>query len=155
MPGMAFKPFWKSGSHNSETDEVVDMELSFPTNLRYSRQHEWIRVEGAVSVIGITAFAQDQLGNVVFVELPSVGSTVVVGQIFGSVESVKTVSDLFSPVTGEVVAVNTDLEQRPETVNQDPYGSGWMIKVRLADEMELTALLDVTAYQAFVGAESV
>lgn len=125
-------------------------EMIFPADLKYTREHEWIRVEGNVGTVGITAFAQDQLGDVVFVELPPVGTEVKAGQQFGTVESVKTVSDLFAPVSGKVIEVNTALEKSPELVNQDPYGQGWMIKVELSNPAELDALLDAAAYQAFL-----
>lgn len=125
-------------------------ELHYPADLRYTKEHEWIRVEGNVGTVGITAFAQDQLGDVVFVEVPAVGAEVVQGKQFGTVESVKTVSDLFSPVSGKVVEVNKALEDHPELVNQDPYGQGWMIKVELKDPAELDALMDSAAYQAFL-----
>ncbi|BDG60240.1 glycine cleavage system protein GcvH [Caldinitratiruptor microaerophilus] len=125
-------------------------DLHYPADLRYTKEHEWIRVEGNVGTVGITAFAQDQLGDVVFVEVPAVGAEVVQGKQFGTVESVKTVSDLFSPVSGKVVEVNKALEDHPELVNQDPYGQGWMIKVELKDPAELDALMDSAAYQAFL-----
>lgn len=125
-------------------------ELHYPADLRYTKEHEWIRVEGNIGTIGITSFAQDQLGDVVFVEVPAVGAEVAQGKQFGTVESVKTVSDLFSPVSGKVVEVNKALEDHPELVNQDPYGQGWMIKVELNDPAELNALMDSTAYQAFL-----
>lgn len=125
-------------------------DLHYPAELRYTREHEWIRVEGDTGTVGITAFAQDQLGDVVFVELPAVGAEVAQGKQFGTVESVKTVSDLFSPVSGTVVEVNPALADHPELVNQDPYGQGWMIKVRLADPAELDGLLDSKAYEAFL-----
>lgn len=125
-------------------------DLHYPAELWYTREHEWIRVEGDTGTVGITAFAQDQLGDVVFVELPAVGAEVRQGKQFGTVESVKTVSDLFSPVTGTVVEVNPALADHPELVNQDPYGQGWMIKVRLADPAELDGLLDSKAYEAFL-----
>lgn len=128
-------------------------EMVYPADLKYTKEHEWIKVEGNVGIIGITAFAQDQLGDVVFVELPAVGTEVEAGKQFGTVESVKTVSDLFAPVTGKVVAINDALEGAPELVNQDPYGQAWMIKVELANPAELEQLLDAAGYQAFLKEE--
>ncbi|GGJ10241.1 glycine cleavage system H protein [Alicyclobacillus cellulosilyticus] len=119
-----------------------------PSNLKYSKEHEWVRVEGNRAVIGITDFAQSELGDIVFVDLPQAGSTVQAGSTFGSVESVKTVSDLFAPVSGRVVRVNESLADRPEQVNEDPYGSGWMIEVEMDDPTELDQLLDAEGYQA-------
>jgi glycine cleavage system H protein len=123
-----------------------------PAELRYTREHEWAKVEGDRARIGITAFAQDQLGDVVFVELPKPGARVTAMQGFGVVESVKAVSDLFAPVSGEVVDVNADLAKKPETVNTDPYGQGWMIVVKLADPKELDALMTAADYEQFVAA---
>lgn len=120
-----------------------------PAGLKYTKEHEWIKVEGNVGVVGITHFAQDQLGDVVFVELPPVGRTLKAGEQFGVVESVKTVSDLYSPVSGKVVAINSDLEGTPETVNGEPYEGGWMIKIELANPAEVEALLDAAAYEKF------
>lgn len=125
-------------------------DLKYPEQLKYTKEHEWLRVEGDAGVVGITDFAQDQLGDVVYVELPAVGSRVEAGQIFGTVESVKTVSDLYSPVTGEVIEVNAALEDSPELVNSDPYGQGWMLKVRLADPGQVAGLLDAAGYRAVV-----
>lgn len=127
--------------------------MNVPSDLRYTKDHEWIRVEGDVGSIGITDFAQDSLGDVVFVELPAVGARLAQGAIFGVVESNKSVSDLFAPVAGEVVAVNERLAEQPELVNQSPYEHGWMIRVRLAAESELAGLLDASAYQAHVASE--
>ena len=121
-----------------------------PTDLRYTREHEWVRVEDGVATVGITAHAADQLGDVVFVELPSVGATVSAGRTFGVVESVKAVSDLFAPVSGAVVAANGELGARPELANADPYGEGWMIRISVSDAGELDALLDAAAYEALI-----
>src|SRR6185436_8726064 len=112
-----------------------------PAELRYTREHEWAKVEGDRARVGITAFAQEQLGDVVFVELPKVGATIASMKTFGVVESVKAVSDLFAPLTGEVVEVNAELAKKPELVNSDPYGQGWMIVVKLANPKELDGLL--------------
>jgi glycine cleavage system H protein len=121
-----------------------------PAELRYTREHEWARQEGGRVRVGITAFAQEQLGDVVFVELPKVGSRVRAHQTFGVVESVKAVSDLFAPVSGEVAEVNADLTQKPETVNQDPYGHGWMLIVQPADAGEWDQLLTAAQYEQLI-----
>ncbi|MCL6515577.1 glycine cleavage system protein GcvH [Alicyclobacillus sp.] len=122
-----------------------------PAELKYSKEHEWVRVEGNRAYVGITDFAQDELGDIVFVELPEVGATVTANETFGTVESVKTVSDLFAPVSGKVVEVNTALTDNPEKVNESPYGDGWMIVVEMTDPGELNALLDADGYRAHVG----
>jgi glycine cleavage system H protein len=127
---------------------------SYPSDLRYDKEHEWIRVEGDVAVIGITDFAQDQLGEVVYVDLPAVGDTVTSGDTFGEVESVKSVSELFSPVSGEVVKVNDELDGAPESINEDAYGTGWMIEVKLADASELDGLMSSNEYQDFIASEA-
>lgn len=124
--------------------------MSIPTELRYTRDHEWAKREGDRLRVGITAFAQEQLGDVVFVELPKVGARVTARQSFGVVESVKAVSDLFAPVTGEVAEINADLVKSPETVNQDPYGKGWMIVVTPARPEEWNELLSAAQYEAFL-----
>jgi glycine cleavage system H protein len=121
-----------------------------PGDLRYTKDHEWLRVEGDEAVVGITQFAADQLGDVVFVELPPVGRTLQASATFGVVESVKAVSDLFAPVGGEVTAANDALGGRPELVNSDPYGEGWMLRIRLADAAQVGALLDAAAYEQLV-----
>jgi glycine cleavage system H protein len=118
-----------------------------PTELRYTKDHEWIRVEGDTATIGITPYAADQLGDVVFVDLPATGRTLEQHATFGVVESVKAVSDLYAPVGGEVVATNDDLGTEPELVNKDPYGGGWMIRLRLADPGQVAGLLDAAAYE--------
>jgi len=119
-----------------------------PTDLRYTNDHEWVRVEGDTATIGITGFATDQLGDIVYVELPATGTALAQGATFGVVESVKAVSDLFAPISGEVVATNDGLSSQPELVNQEPYGSGWMLKLKVADASELDSLLDAAAYDA-------
>ncbi|EPZ42658.1 MULTISPECIES: glycine cleavage system protein GcvH [Alicyclobacillus] len=121
-----------------------------PDNLRYSKEHEWVRVEGSRAYIGITDFAQDELGDIVYVELPEVGTQLTVNETFGTVESVKTVSDLFAPVTGKVVEVNGGLEDAPERVNSSPYEDGWMVVVELSDKSELDALMDASQYQQHI-----
>ncbi|MDI3256232.1 MAG: glycine cleavage system protein GcvH [Kyrpidia sp.] len=123
-----------------------------PKELKYSEEHEWVRVEGNRAVIGITDFAQSELGDIVFVELPSAGAEVKAGETFGTVESVKTVSDLYAPVSGKVVEVNGDLGDAPEKVNEDPYGAGWMIVVEMSDSKELDQLMDANGYSAHVSA---
>jgi glycine cleavage system H protein len=127
---------------------------NYPNDLKYDKEHEWVRVEGDTAVVGISDFAQDQLGEVVFVDLPVVGTDAIAGEMFGEVESVKSVSDLFSPVTGSVVEVNPNLSDAPETVNEDPYGDGWLIKVKLTDAAELDGLMSSDDYEAFVAGEA-
>jgi glycine cleavage system H protein len=124
--------------------------VNTPAELRYSKEHEWVRVDGNVVRIGITDFAQDSLGDVVFVQLPDPGLDVVAGASAGEIESTKSVSEVYAPVSGVVRAVNDALAEKPELVNQDPYGEGWMFEVELSDASELDALLDAAAYQALV-----
>ena len=126
--------------------------MSVPTDLRYTHDHEWVRIDGDEAVVGITQYAADQLGDIVFVELPEVGRALQGAKAFGVVESVKAVSDLFAPITGEVLATNDALAGGPELVNSDPYGDGWMIRLRVADPTELEDLLDADAYDAVVAA---
>jgi glycine cleavage system H protein len=123
-----------------------------PTDLRYTKDHEWVRVDGEEATIGITQYAADQLGDIVFVELPATGTAVEQFATFGVVESVKAVSDLFAPVGGEVTATNDGLTDRPEAVNSDPYGDGWMLRLKVADVAQLDELLDPDAYDALVAA---
>ena len=125
--------------------------MNIPSNLRYTKEHEWIRVEGDVAYVGITDYAQSELGEIVFVDINTQGETVAQDEVFGSVEAVKTVSDLNMPVTGEVLEVNETINDQPELVNNDPYGEGWMIKITVADAAELDNLLDAAAYQALIG----
>jgi len=124
-----------------------------PEDLKYTREHEWLRMEDDLAVVGITDYAQRELGDVVFVDLPAVGSTVQQGEIFGSIDSVKTASDLYSPISGEVVEINSALADDPALVNTDPYGKGWMIKVRPRDESELDNLLTPQEYREYVREE--
>jgi glycine cleavage system H protein len=126
--------------------------VSAPSDLRYTRDHEWIRVDGDEATVGITQYAADQLGDIVFVELPETGRGLEEAKAFGVVESVKAVSDLFAPVSGEVTAVNDALASSPELVNSDPYGAGWMLKLRIAEPAELDELLDGEAYDDLVAA---
>ena len=126
--------------------------MSSPTDLRYTRDHEWVRVDGDEATVGITQYAADQLGDIVFVELPDTGRDLEVAKPFGVVESVKAVSDLFAPLTGNVTSTNDALAAQPELVNSDPYGAGWMIKVNVADQAQLDDLLDGAAYDDLVAA---
>jgi len=126
----------------------------YPKDLKYDREHEWVRMDGDVATIGISDFAQDQLGEVVYVDLPSAGDTVSTGESFGEVESVKSVSELFSPVSGEIVDVNSALDDAPEAVNEDCYGDGWMIKVKVDSLSEVDALMDADDYEAFLAEEA-
>jgi len=123
--------------------------MSYPTDLKYTKEHEWIRLEGDTGTVGITDFAQQQLGDVVYVELPEVGATLTAGQVFGTIESVKAVSELFAPVSGEVAEVNTSLKDRPEDVNRTPH-EAWMVKVKLSGPVEAGALMDAAAYEAML-----
>jgi glycine cleavage system H protein len=125
--------------------------MNIPANLKYTKEHEWILVEGEMATVGITDFAQSELGDIVYVEIESVGDTVDKDAVFGSVEAVKTVSDLFMPVSGEIIAFNEGLEADPESVNKDPYGAGWMIKIKMTDLSEVDSLLDAEAYGALIG----
>lgn len=124
--------------------------MNIPSNLKYSKDHEWVRVEGDTAYIGITDFAQSELGEIVIVDITTVGETLAREAVFGSIEAVKTVSDLFMPVGGEVSEVNPKLEDNPELVNSDPYGEGWMIKVKMTDPSEVGKLLDAEAYKALI-----
>lgn len=125
--------------------------MNVPAELKYSKEHEWVRAEGDIAVIGITAFAQGELGDIIYVDIDSVGETMSQNAIFGTVEAVKTVSDLFLPVGGEIVEFNETLKEQPELVNSDPYGNGWMIKVKMSNPAELDTLLDSAGYQALIG----
>jgi glycine cleavage system H protein len=127
--------------------------MPYPTDYRYTREHEWISVDGAIGSIGITDYAQNSLGDIVYVDAPKVGDAVTANSTFGSVESVKAVSDLFSPVSGKVTAVNEELKTAPDKINQDPHGT-WIIKVQLSNSGELNALLDAAAYEAFIAEEA-
>jgi glycine cleavage system H protein len=126
--------------------------MNFPADLKYTKDHEWIRIEGDVAHVGITDFAQGELGDIVFVEIETEGETLAQNEVFGSVEAVKTVSDLFMPVSGEILEVNSGLDASPETVNSDPYGDGWMVKVQLSNPSEVAGLLSAADYKQLVGA---
>jgi glycine cleavage system H protein len=121
-------------------------ELNLPEDVKYTEDHEWAKLDGDVATIGISDYAQDQLGDIVFVELPETGSSFDKGEEFGTVESVKAVSELYMPLSGEIVEINPDLEDAPEQVNSDPYGGGWMMKIKIADTAEFEALMDKDAY---------
>ena len=125
--------------------------MNIPAELKYTKDHEWIRVDGDVATVGITDFAQGELGDIVFIEIETEGETLGQNEVFGSVEAVKTVSDLFMPVAGEIVEVNSDLDASPETVNSDPYGDGWMIKIKLSNPSDVSGLLSADAYKELVG----
>ncbi len=124
--------------------------MNFPVDIRYTSEHEWIRVEGDEAYVGITDYAQSELGEIVFVDVPTLGETVGQGEVFGSIEAVKTVSDLNMPVTGEVLEINGALDAQPELVNNDPYGEGWIIRISVKDAAELDKLMDAAAYQAIL-----
>ncbi len=125
--------------------------MNVPANLKYTKEHEWVLIEGDVATVGITDFAQGELGDIVFVEIETVGQTVARDEVFGTVEAVKTVSDLFMPLSGEVIEKNAGLDNAPEAVNSDPYGSGWMIKVKISNPAEVDQLLTADAYQQLTG----
>jgi len=126
--------------------------MSIPANLKYTKDHEWVSIEGDVATVGITHFAQKELGDIVYVEVETLDQTLDKDEVFGTVEAVKTVSDLFLPLTGEIIAFNESLESAPETVNSDPYGAGWMIKIKIADASEVESLLSAEAYTQLIGA---
>lgn len=126
--------------------------MSIPANLKYTKDHEWVSIEGDVATVGITHFAQKELGDIVYVEVETLDQTLDKDEVFGTVEAVKTVSDLFLPLTGEIIAFNENLESAPETVNSDPYGDGWMIKIKIANASEIDSLLSDEAYKQLIGA---
>ncbi len=124
--------------------------MNLPSDLKYTKDHEWIKIEGSTATVGITDFAQSELGDIVYVDVDTLDDTVEEGEVFGSVEAVKTVSDLFMPLTGEVVEFNEELEDEPELVNSDPYGKGWMIKIEISDKTQIEQLLDAEAYKELI-----
>ena len=126
--------------------------MNFPDNLRYTEDHEWVSMEGDIATIGITDHAQHELGDIVFVDINTIGDTLKQHEVFGTVEAVKTVSDLFMPISGEVLEMNKGIDTDPSTVNRDPYGTGWMVKVRMTDPNEYNALLSTSDYHALIGA---
>lgn len=126
--------------------------MNVPANLKYTKDHEWVKIDGDIATVGITDFAQGELGDIVYVEVETVGETLDKEEVFGTVEAVKTVSDLFLPLSGEIIEFNDSLESEPEKVNKDPYGEGWMIKVKIANPEEVETLLDDKAYKELIGA---
>lgn len=126
--------------------------MNFPEGLYYSKEHEWVKVNGDEAIIGITDFAQSELGDIVYVEVDTVGETIAVNEVFGTIEAVKTVSDLFMPVSGEILELNSDLEDDPESINSDPYNKGWIIKIKLSDSAQLDALMKVDVYKESIDA---
>ncbi len=125
--------------------------MNVPADLKYTKDHEWVKVEGDTATIGVTDFAQSELGDIVYVEVETEGDTLDKEEVFGSIEAVKTVSDLFMPISGEISAFNEELESNPEVVNTDPYGEGWMIKVTISDQSEIDALMSASDYEALIG----
>ena len=138
---------WKKLDHTNQKQ----IQMNIPSNLKYSKDHEWIRVEGDEAYVGITDFAQSQLGDIVFVDVTTEGETLAQGEVFGTIEAVKTVSDAFLPVGGEVLEFNAALNDAPEMVNKDPYGEGWMVKIKMTDPAELDALLSAEDYAKLIG----
>lgn len=126
--------------------------MNFPDNLKYTKEHEWIRVEGDTGIVGVTDFAQGELGDIVYVDINTVGESVAKDAVYGTVEAVKTVSDLFMPVDGEVLEVNSALQDKPDAVNNDPYGEGWMVKIKITNKSQLDELMSADAYRELVGA---
>ena len=124
--------------------------MNFPNDVKYTKEHEWVRIEGDVAYVGITDYAQEQLGDIVFVDIQTVGETLAADEVFGTIEVVKTISDLFLPVAGEVLEQNETLEEQPELVNKDPYGEGWLIKIKPAADADFDSLLDAEAYKALI-----
>jgi len=125
--------------------------MNIPAEFKYTKDHEWIQIDGDVATVGITSFAQGELGDIVYVDVDTLDETIDKDEVFGTVEAVKTVSDLFMPLTGEIIEFNEDLEDNPENVNSDPYGSGWMIKIKLSDSTQIDSLLDADAYKELIG----
>jgi glycine cleavage system H protein len=128
----------------------IKIDMNIPAELKYTKDHEWVKIEGDVAIVGITEFAQSELGDIVYVEIETIGETLNQEEVFGSVEAVKTVSDLFMPVSGEILEFNEALEGNPELVNSDPYGEGWMIKVKLTDASQYNELLDAATYEGLI-----
>ncbi len=125
--------------------------MNTPENLKYTKDHEWVLIEGDIATVGITDFAQGELGEIVYVEIETEGETLEIEEVFGTIEAVKTVSDLFMPISGEIIEFNSKLEETPEAVNEDPYNAGWMIKIKIADDSQIGELLDAEAYKALIG----
>lgn len=126
----------------------------YPEDLKYTKEHEWLAVQGSIGTVGITHYAQSELGDIVYVEVPAAGSPVVAGEEFGTVESVKAVSEIFAPVSGEVLEVNPALASHPETINKDPYGDGWLLKIKLADPKDLDSLMSAADYRKYIQEEA-
>lgn len=126
----------------------------YPEDLKYTKEHEWLAVQGSIGTVGITHYAQSELGDIVYVEVPAAGSPVVAGEEFGTVESVKAVSEIFAPVSGEVLEVNSALASHPETINKDPYGDGWLLKIKLADPKDLDSLMSAADYRKYIEEEA-
>ena len=124
--------------------------MNFPEDLKYTKDHEWLKVEGHTGTVGITEFAQGELGDIVYIEVDTIGQTIEGGQVFGTVEAVKTVSDLFMPVSGKIIELNKDIESQPELVNKDPYGKGWMVKIEVTDPSQIDKLLTSEAYNSLI-----
>ena len=133
-------------------NKIIDNIMNVPSNLKYTKDHEWISIDGDIATVGITDFAQGELGDIVYVEVETVDETMDIEEVFGTVEAVKTVSDLFLPLSGEIVEFNDSLETKPEKVNSDPYGEGWMIKIKMSNPDEVGQLLDDSAYKEIIGA---
>ena len=127
--------------------------MAYPANYRYTKEHEWVEVKNGVATVGITDYAQSELGDVVFVELPLAGAKLTKGKSFGTVESVKAVSELYAPVSGEVIEANGELQNKPETINSDPHGAAWLVRIKLASPAELDGLMDGSAYEAYIAAK--
>jgi glycine cleavage system H protein len=125
--------------------------MNFPEHIKYTADHEWVRVEGQCCWVGITDYAQSELGDIVYIEVPAIGTKVEKGKSFGTIEAVKAVSDVFAPITGEVIEINAEIKDRPEVVNKDPYGNGWMVKIGISDPAQLDTLLDVHTYKTLIG----
>ena len=125
--------------------------MNFPENLKYTKEHEWVSIEGDVATIGITEFAQSELGDIVFVEIETEGENLDQNEVFGTIEAVKTVSDLFMPITGEIIAINNELEDAPESVNESPYENGWMVKIKASNLSQIDDLMDASAYKSLIG----
>jgi glycine cleavage system H protein len=130
---------------------LIDKKMNFPENLKYTKEHEWVSMDGDVATIGVTEFAQSELGDIVFVEIETEGETLSQNEVFGTIEAVKTVSDLFMPISGEIVAINTNLEDAPESVNESPYEEGWMVKIKASDMSEIDGLIDADEYKSLIG----
>ncbi len=147
--------FYLSTFHYVSKKEIVlsheTLTMNIPENLKYTNEHEWVSVNGDIATVGITDFAQGELGDIVYIEVDTIGEEIDKDEVFGSVEAVKTVSDLFMPVSGEIIEVNEALEDEPEKVNADPYGDGWMVKIKISKPDELEELLDAAAYQEAIG----